>query len=90
MWSLTAALVCVLSAAAGYGAVVVAERARARLGARAGRPGVSAPSTPWPLGPTAEVEDLSLLADELNHDLGHVYEPSAAPPPPHVREAEDD
>jgi hypothetical protein len=32
---------------------------------------------------------LSQQADELNHDLGHVYEPTAASPPPHVREAED-
>jgi len=89
MWSLAAAFICVLSAAAGYGAVVVAERARARLGARTGRPGVSTPSTRSPQRRTAEAEDLSIRADELNHDLGHIYEPAAAPPPPHVREAED-
>ncbi len=72
MWSLTAALICLLSAGAGYGAIVVAERARAKLAARADSPAISTPST---LSRTPEAEELSVRADELNHDLGHVYEP---------------
>lgn len=68
MWSLAAALVCLLSAAAGYGAVFVAQCARGRLAARA--------SSPTPGSRTPEAEDLSLQADELNQDLGHVYEPT--------------
>lgn len=64
MWSLPAALICLLSAAAGYGAVVVAERVRAKLAARANtRPASSNPGA------------LSQQADELNRDLGHIYEP---------------
>jgi hypothetical protein len=78
MWSLTAALICLLSAAAGYGAVVVAERARAKLAARAGSPSISPPSTSSRPTRTPAAEDLSLQADELNHDLGHVYEPTPA------------
>jgi hypothetical protein len=77
MWSLTAALICLLSAGAGYGAIVVAERGRAKLAARAGSPGISTPSRP---SRTPDAEDLSVRADELNHDLGHLYEPTAATP----------
>ncbi len=63
---LGAAILCSLLAAFGYGAVLVAERARAnpaafRLPART---------------PEADEVDLPLRAEELNHDLGHVYEPS--------------
>jgi hypothetical protein len=72
MWSLSAALICLLASVAGYGAVVVAERARAKLAARAGGSGMS---TPRPRR-VPEAEDLSLRADDLNHDLGHVYEPT--------------
>jgi hypothetical protein len=61
-----AAILCLLLAGLGYGAVLVAERARAN------------PST-FRL-PTRtreeEVADLPLRAEELNLDLGHVYEPS--------------
>jgi hypothetical protein len=79
--SLAAALVCVLSAAVGYGAVLMAERTRAKLSAHAGRPTIPTPSTlPLP-SRTTEVEDLPLQAEELNHDLGHVYEPTAGRPP---------
>lgn len=85
MWSLTAALICLLSAGAGYGAIVVAERVRAKLAARAASPGISIPSKRSRI---PEAEDLSVRADELNHDLGHVYEPTAAMPPPASR-AED-
>ena len=64
---LGAAILCAMLAGLGYGAVLVAERARAnpesfRLSSR----------TPE----LDEVGDLPLRAEELNHDLGHVYEPS--------------
>jgi hypothetical protein len=64
---LGAAILCLMLGALGYFAVLVAERARAnpetfRLPTRT--PGVD------------QVEDLPLRADELNNDLGHVYEPS--------------
>lgn len=61
---LGAAILCLLLAALGYGAVFVAERARANPGA------LRLP------GRTPESEDLPLQAEELNNDLGHVYEPS--------------
>ena len=61
---LGAAILCLLLAALGYGAVFVAERARAN------------PSAFRLSIQTPEVEDLPLRADELNHDLGHVYKPS--------------
>ena len=80
MWSFTAALICLLSAAAGYGTVAGAERGRAKLAARAGSPAISTRSAPSPRGRTQEADDLSLRADELNLDLGHVYEPTAAKP----------
>jgi hypothetical protein len=66
---LGAAILCLLLAGLGYGAVFVAERARANPGA------IRLPSR------TPEVEDLPLQAEELNHDLGHVYEPSDASSP---------
>ena len=81
MWSLSAALICLLSAVGGYGAGVVAERARANLAGRAGGARMSTPSTPSPPSGVADAEDLSLRADDLNHDLGHVYEPTPAMPP---------
>ncbi len=87
MWSLTAALICLLSAGVGYGAIVVAERARAKLAAQADRPGISTPSTP---SRTPKAEDLSVQADELNQDLGHVYEPTAEMPPPAPRRRAED
>ena len=61
---LGSAIACLLLAGLGYGVVFVAERARANPSAfrlSAQRP---------------EVEDLPLRAEELNNDLGHVYEPS--------------
>ena len=62
-----AAILCSLLAGLGYGAVLVAERARTnpesfRLQRRSSE--------------TDEVEDLPLRAEELNLDLGHVYEPA--------------
>jgi hypothetical protein len=63
---LGAAILCLLLAGLGYGAVLVAERARANPDA------FRLPTR------TPEAEDLPLRveAEELNLDLGHVYEPS--------------
>jgi hypothetical protein len=58
-----AAILCLLLAGLGYGVVLVAERARTN------------PSTFRLPSRTPEVEGLPLQAEELNHDLGHVYEP---------------
>jgi hypothetical protein len=73
---LGSAILCLVLAALGYGAVFVAERARAnptmlRLPAR-----------------TTEVEDLPLRAEKLNLDLGHVYEPSDDASSPLAAEAD--
>jgi hypothetical protein len=73
---LGSAIACLLLAALGYGVVFVAERARAN------------PSAFRLSVQTPEVEDLPLLAEELNHDLGHVYEPSDDATSPLVAEAE--
>lgn len=63
---LGAAILCLLLAGIGYGVVLVAERARANPEA------FRFPTR------TAETEDppLRAEAEELNTDLGHVYEPS--------------
>ena len=60
---LGAAILCLLLGGLGYGAVIVAERARANPGT------FRLPSR------TPETEDLPMQAEELNLDLGHVYEP---------------
>lgn len=67
---LGAAILCLLLAGLGYGAVLVAERAQAN-------PDAFRLPTRTP-GATAEAEDLPRRAEveELNNDLGHVYEPS--------------
>jgi hypothetical protein len=80
--SLAAAFVCLLSAAVGYGVVFVAEHVRAKRAVRAGSPGVSRSNTLSPPSRTAQIQDFPLRADDLNHDLGHVYEPSPTTPPP--------
>jgi hypothetical protein len=59
-----AAILCSLLAGLGYGAVLVAQRARANPSA------FRLPTR------TPAVEDLPARAEELNQDLGHVYEPS--------------
>ena len=64
MATLAGALVCLLSAAVGYGAVLLAERMSAKRAAR-GRAASKA------------LEDFPLSPDALNSDLGYVYEPSA-------------
>jgi hypothetical protein len=76
---LGAAILCAMLAALGYGAVLVAERARAhpetfRLSSR----------TPE----VDEMEDLPLSVDDLNHDLGHVFEPSDDSSSPLAAEAD--
>jgi hypothetical protein len=68
MATLAAAVVCLLSAAAGYGAVLAAEHVRDKRAARA-RERQTRPSA---------MEDFPLSPDALNSDLGYVYEPSAA------------
>lgn len=73
---LGAAILCLLLAGLGYGTVYVAERARANPGR------LRLPSR------TSQVEGLPLQAEELNHDLGHVYEPSDDASSPLAAEAE--
>src|SRR6476646_1249788 len=58
------AILCLLLAGLGYGVVLAAERARENPRA------LRLPSR------TPEEDDLPLRAEELNLDLGHVYEPS--------------
>ena len=70
------AIVCLLLAGLGYGVVLVAERARAN-------PDLLRLPTRTP-----EVEDLPLRAEELNVDLGHVYEPSDDASSPLAAEAD--
>ena len=60
---LGAAILCLLLAGLGYGAVFVAERARANPSS------FRVPS--W----TPETEDLSQEAEEIGLDHGYVYEP---------------
>lgn len=81
MWSLAAALICLLAAAVGYGAGLAAEHLRAKLAARAENPGISIPSTLSSPGRTPAANRMSRKADELNHDLGHLYEPPTTAPP---------
>lgn len=75
---LGAAILCLMLGAFGYGAVLVAERARAnpssfRLPVRE---------------PQAEEDDLPLRAEELNQDLGHLYEPTDDASSPLAAEAD--
>ena len=81
MATLAGALVCLSSAAVGYGVVLVAERARAKRATRASSRGVSTPSAFALRAQTPQVDDLALWADALRSDLGHVYEPAAAASP---------
>ena len=75
MATLAGALVCLSAAIVGYGVVLAAERVRAKRATRASGPGISMPTS-----------DLSLWADALHSDLGHIYEPAKTPAP--LREAE--
>jgi hypothetical protein len=77
MATLAGALVCLLSAAVAYGAVLVAERMRAKRAAR-GHAGRKAPSTSERPSQASALEDFPLSADALAGDLGYVYEPSPA------------
>jgi hypothetical protein len=77
MWimaSLAAAIVCLLAALVGCGAMLVVERLRARHVKRAGRRIATANARPS--GKPGVL--LPQWADALNSDLGHIYEPSAA------------
>jgi hypothetical protein len=73
---LGAAILCVLLAGLGYGAVFVGERTRAN------------PSTVRIPSWTPETEDLSQDAEELSRDHGYVYEPSDDAESPLAAEAE--
>jgi len=73
---LGAAILCLLLAGLGYGAVLAAERAREN------------PSTFRLPSRTPEPEDLPSQADELNLDLGHVYEPADDSSSPLAAEAD--
>lgn len=73
---LGAAILCVLLAGLGYGAVFVAERARAN------------PSAFRLTIPTPEAEDLTVAAEEIGNDHGYVYEPSDDASSPLAAEAE--
>jgi hypothetical protein len=75
---LGAAILCLLLAGLGYCAVFAAERARANPSA------FRRPSRT----PETKAEDLPLRAEELNLDLGHVYEPSDDASSPLAAEAE--
>jgi hypothetical protein len=80
MASLAAALVCLGSAAVGYGVVFVAERRRAKRATRTSSSSISATRVfALPSSPTEE--DLPLWANALNSDLGHIYDPSATTSP---------
>lgn len=85
--SLAAALVCLAAAALGYGVIVVAERARAKVAARRSSPGIAVSNVQALPSPTPEAEDLPSWADALNSDLGHLYQPTAGMAPL-TREAE--
>jgi hypothetical protein len=66
---LGAAILCALLAGLGYGAVFVAERARANPST------FRIPSWTPETDQVTESEDLSQEAEELSHDHGYVYEP---------------
>ena len=74
---LGAAILCLLLAGLGYGVVLAAERARENPSAFR-----------LPTRTPEEQEDLPLRAEELNHDLGHVYEPSDDSSSPLAAEAD--
>jgi hypothetical protein len=71
-----AAILCSVLAGLGYGAVLVAERARTN------------PETFRLQTRKPEVDDLPLRAEELNLDLGHVYEPADDASSPLAAEAD--
>jgi hypothetical protein len=77
MTTLAGALVCLSSAAVAYGAVVLADRRRAKRSARGETPTVIASAGEQP-SRTPGLADFPLTPDALNSDLGYVYEPTAA------------
>jgi hypothetical protein len=76
---LGAAIVCLLLGGAGYGVVLAAERARANPDAF---------RLQMPSRTPAVTDDLPSQADDLNTDLGHVYEPSEDASSPLAAEVE--
>jgi hypothetical protein len=70
------AILCLLLAGVGYGAVFVAERARAN------------PETFRLPRRMPEADDLAVAADEINVDHGYVYEPADDASTPLSAEAE--
>jgi hypothetical protein len=77
-----AAILCLLMAGLGYGVVLATEHARANPDT------FKLPSRKPEVEPEVEADDLPLLADELNTDLGHVYEPSDDASSPLAAEAD--
>ena len=71
------AIVCLLLAGLGYGVVLVRERAQANPSAFR-----------LPSQTTRGAQNLPLRAEELNLDLGHVYEPSDDASSPLAAEAD--
>jgi hypothetical protein len=74
-----AAILCLLLAGLGYGVVLVAEHARANPGTF---------RLPSRRREVEDVDDLPVRAEELNDDLGHVYEPSDDASSPLAAEAD--
>jgi hypothetical protein len=76
MATLAGALVCLAAAVAGYGAIVVADRARAKRAASAAATGIATPTKVAQPSPFPDLEDFPLTPEALNSDLGYVYEPA--------------
>lgn len=81
MASFAGAFVCLLAAAVGYGAVFLVERTRSKLAVRAGSPDNTFSAELAPANPSAQERDVRQSVDELNRDLGYVYEPSTTADP---------
>lgn len=79
---LGAAILCLLLAGLGYGAVLVAERARANPST------FRVPSWTPETEKEKETDDLSQEAEEIGHDHGYVYEPTDDASSPLAAEAE--
>ena len=78
--SFVAALVCLAAAVVGYGVIFLAERVRAKLAARSNGRSIPSASTLPRSRQASDPGYLALRADELNHDLGHVYDPAGPLP----------
>jgi hypothetical protein len=78
MATLAAALICLLAAAAGFGSVAVAQRVRTKLASRAENHAASKSAELAVSSWRPPEDDSPPSPDELNRDLGYVYEPGAA------------